>query len=476
MIINVGPSFCRVDGTRDELYWLKALLTVDVPGAQYTAIYRRQQWDGKKRFFSLVSKVFPVGLLDYVLKNKGTKIIVVEDTRVYKHIDNIPSILNTIELRDYQIEAIQSCLSKRNCLVEAATNAGKTAIFSGIIKKLYPLPTLVLTHRSELLVQTRDFIKRYTGIECGLITSVDVLIKPITVAMISTLANRIGVDQEITDFYESVQCVIADECHHSKAKTFASVLSASKAVYRFGFSGTIPPEGTLEGMEVRQFIGSVGFSISNERLIDLKVSAKPHILLFEIDVRDKVRGIHALAKAELEAVNELYSTRELLRKTYDLVIKRAIVNNIERNMKTVEVINKEKSKSVLIVVDYLEHGMVIEELLRDNNIICSFISGSSEHRVKALQEFKEGSLKVLIATNIVDEGLDISQIGVLVLLAGKKSRRQLLQRIGRSLRRKSDSDVVHIYDFCDFGNKYLEKHTKERISIYKAEKFDMQFV
>lgn len=476
MIINVGPSFCKVDGTKEELQWLHELLSFSVPGAKYTTIFQRGHWDGKQRFFNSKSKTFPIGLLDYILKHKKSMDIKVIDHRVFEKVNTSPVVLNTIELRDYQQNAIKECLVRRNCLVEAATNSGKTAIFSGIIKKLSPMPTLVLTHQKELLNQTVEFIMQYTGLECGFITSRDTLILPVTVAMVSTLANRLGVDQEITDFFNSVQCVIVDETHHSQAKTFASILSASKAVYRYGFSGTIPPETTLAGVQVRQFIGNVGFSITNEELIDLKVSARPKICLYEMDVTEKVRGIPAIAEAELDALNEPYSPRELVRRIYDLVITRAIVNNEDRNIKAVEILQKESGKSVLMVVDYLEHGRIVEILLKLHGIPVVFISGDSEHRAKALKDFKAGKLKVLIATSIVDEGLDINRIEVLVLLAGKKSRRQLLQRIGRSLRRKEGENTVKIYDFMDFGNKYLEKHSKERMKIYKAEKFDMEFV
>ena len=96
--------------------------------------------------------------------------------------------------------------------------------------------------------------------------------------------------------------------------------------------------------------------------------------------------------------------------------------------------------------------------------------------MKKLILIKEGKLKVLISTNIVDEGLDISRIECLILLAGKKSRRQLLQRIGRSLRRKEGENVVKIYDFMDYGSLHLEKHSRQRIAIYKQEKFELEFV
>jgi len=499
--INIGPSFCTVEGTNAELSWLSGVLTFKVPGAQYSTLYKRHQWDGKKRFLNFKERAFPIGLLSYVLKADKANQIIINDTREFPKVNDESFALNTIILRDYQIDAVKACLKYKNCLVEVATNGGKTAIFSCLIKKLYPTPILVLTHRKELLDQTVKFIERYTGLECGFITSTDLLIKPITVAMITTLVNRIDVDQEVTDFFKSLKCVIHDEVHHAEAKQFSTVLAACPAPYRWGFSGTVPPEKDFKGVLVRQFLGDVVFKISNKELIDREVSAKPKVYLCEIDVTASVKGVFALAKDEVATeiadvkkmfaagqieekvydakIAKISSPRHLMKKVYDFTIKKGIVGNDERNNRVIDIINKNANKSVLVVVDYLEHGRLMEQLLRKNKIDATFISGDlieAKVRKLALLDFKNGKLKVLVSTCIIDEGIDIDKIELLILLAGKKSRRQLLQRFGRCLRKKEGENVVSVFDFVDIGNKYLLGHSRERLAIYKHEQFDLDFV
>jgi superfamily II DNA or RNA helicase len=69
-------------------------------------------------------------------------------------------------------------------------------------------------------------------------------------------------------------------------------------------------------------------------------------------------------------------------------------------------------------------------------------------------------LPVLIATTIFDEGVDVSGINCLFLAAGGKSMRQLLQRIGRGLRKKSDGSCIEVYDdVLDYHNEHLTRHT-----------------
>lgn len=475
MKIDVYPNLCKVDAARGDLTWLRDLLSFDVPGAKYTLLYRRKQWDGKKKMFSVVTKAFPVGLLDFVTKNADGRKIEVTDHRKFPKFDATVPTLTGLDLRDYQKEAILDCFKHKNCVIQAATNAGKTVVFAGVIKKLYPIPTLILIHREEILWQIKEMVEGLTGLEVGVITAKNTLITPVTVAMIPTMLNRIGADQEITDFFESAQCVIVDEVHHAVSKSLQSLLSASRAVYRFGFSGTVHDEGTYEGMLIRSWIGSVVLEITNDELIAMGVSARPSVVMYEMDIAPLLYGVFDDAKAYFAAKGIEYDGKQLMRRVYDLSVQRGIVHNEERNNKAVEVIEGNPNKSVLIVVDLLEHGRIVRELLRSHDIDAEFISGTSEVRESALTKFKAGNLRVLISSNIIDEGVDISRIEVLVLLAGKKSRRQLLQRVGRSLRKKEGENVVHICDFMDYGSKYLEKHSKERYAIYQREKFSVEF-
>ena len=476
MKIDIHPNFCKVDGEKDELRWLRDLLSFDVPGAKYTLLYRRKQWDGKKKMFNIVSKVFPIGLLGYVCSNADGNKIEQIDHRVYPKFDKKIPELRDIELRPYQKQAIQNCFDHKNCLIQAATNAGKTIVFAGVIKKMSPIPTLILIHREEILWQIKDMVEDLTELEVGIITSKNVLIKPVTIAMIPTLLNRLGADQEITDFFESVKCVIVDECHHAISKSLQGILSSSKAVYRFGFSGTIQDESTLNGMLVRSWIGSVEFEITNDELIAMGVSAKPKVVIHEMDIEPLLIGIFEEAKEILAKKHGEFDGKQLMRKVYDLSIQHGIIYNVDRNKKVLDTIQENPGKSMLVVVDMLAHGKEVKALLASHHVDAEFISGESEVRKTALDKFKQGNLHVLISTNIIDEGVDISRIEVLVLLAGKKSRRQLLQRVGRSLRKKKDGEnTVLIVDFMDYGSRYLEKHSKERYDIYKTEKFTIEF-
>lgn len=59
-------------------------------------------------------------------------------------------------------------------------------------------------------------------------------------------------------------------------------------------------------------------------------------------------------------------------------------------------------------------------------------------RKRRLAAFKHGQVKVLTAPRVLDEGIDVPQAEVGVIMAGSRSKRQMIQRMGRVIRPKAD--------------------------------------
>ena len=57
---------------------------------------------------------------------------------------------------------------------------------------------------------------------------------------------------------------------------------------------------------------------------------------------------------------------------------------------------------------------------------------------EALRRFAEGEVDVLAAPRALDEGIDVPAADLAIIAAASRSRRQMIQRMGRVLRKKSD--------------------------------------
>ena len=90
MILEVYPSFVKVlNGSAEELKNLRDFLTIDIPGAKYSQLYKKHLWDGKKSFFYKPSGKFPIGFLNRVKEN-----FLLTENQIIDILNCSPNIIN----------------------------------------------------------------------------------------------------------------------------------------------------------------------------------------------------------------------------------------------------------------------------------------------------------------------------------------------------------------------------------------------
>ncbi|RKY33160.1 MAG: hypothetical protein DRP74_00475 [Candidatus Omnitrophota bacterium] len=441
----VGSSFV-VDELLDNFFAKK------IDGYWFSNAFRSGQWDGRIHFYNRSWHSFPTGLLERATKFFEIQKLAyqIQDFRYRLPQEDWHYLnLKDIQLRDYQKEAIWTALNKGNGIIAQATNAGKTEVGCGIIQVL-GLPTIWLTHRKELMYQTAERIEDRLGIKVGKVGDGIEDIKRITVAMVQSLYNR----KDLKNFLLPFKVLIIDECHHlgSSVKTFYRVAMKCKASYRFGLSATPLQKNDVKDWRLLAMTGEIVHSVTNQDLIEKGYSAEPKIII--IPVREPV---------DIENLN------------YEDAYRIGICENKYRNDLILERC-KEVDKPSLIIVKLLEHGRILENLFLNSGFNCEFISGqeNSDFRNKVIEEFKKGKIKCLISTVILDEGIDVPNIQHLVIAAGGKSYVKNVQRVGRGLRKKQNSEnILYVTDFYDDTNVYLRRHSNKRIKDYKNEGFDV---
>lgn len=62
-----------------------------------------------------------------------------------------------------------------------------------------------------------------------------------------------------------------------------------------------------------------------------------------------------------------------------------------------------------------------------------------------LERFRTGSIRILIACKAIDEGLDVPDASIGIILSGTSTQRQRIQRLGRIIRRKDAKDRAALY-------------------------------
>ena len=273
------------------------------------------------------------------------------------------------------------------------------------------------------------------------------------------LAKRYDIYKETLNLVSHTPIVFCDEAHHSKADTYYKTLYAfDAAIYRIGLTGTVDKSDKLAWQSMRSLYREIIEGVSNDEMITRGYSAKPYIKLINITKPRSIQYERNYGKA------------------YDI----GIVKNDERNslIAKLAIAMYNQNRITLIIVNRMEQGEWILNEINKAGVKAEFINGEENTNVRRrqLKDVDEGRLRVLVATTVLDEGVDIHGINCLIMGAGGKSMRVVLQRVGRVLRHKNGDNTAIVFDFIDRTNTYLLKHSKERIKLYESQKFDIKTI
>ena len=427
---HIGNIMTNITGDVPVEFWdaLSFKMSYEVPGAQFSGVYRKGHWDGRKKLFNKRWLAFPTGLFNLFRETCDEFDIIykVEDTRQVPNL-GVPMILKNIQLRDYQIEAVETAFLKQRGMIRSATGSGKTEMIAGLLAKTN-IPSLILIHKQDIFHQLVDRLGNRLGVPIGEIGCGKVYPQEITVGMIQTIHRAYGgtlrglkdIDKDATtipkpeiikQFVNRVECVIIDECHHVAASIFGKVLSTcDKAYYRWGFSASPWREDNAD-LLLDAHTGAKCVDISATELINRGYLAKPTIYLYEYD--------HGRPSAF----------------GYPHMYEQQVVKNTFRNK------------------------------------IVGFASGqlSSTERRKILKDLNNKKINIAIATTVFGEGIDCPSLDMLINAKANKSAIDSLQLVGRALRKTKTKDKVTVVDIYDNHCKYLGKHAKDRLRMYRTE-------
>ena len=437
---------------------------------------------------------------------KRTNIIDVPQAVKNKLIEIAPRDIKTLNLKRYtkakkrkeiklwshQIEAVDMWLkNNKRCLFEMATATGKTFAALECLKKSTleerKLVTIIVCPYNHLIHQWQEDLHEY-GISIPTIISDSSnpnwrnqtadFIRDINNQIRKKLAIFTTYDTFHTqDFIEIIKLaktklfLIADEVHHIGAKETRKGL-IEEYDFRLGLSATpsrwLDPEGTRELLEffnaesdtnifsfplvkaIRTINPDTGLSYLapyeympyfveltedelNEYLRETKKIAKSYHI--SKDKKEKEEKFNLLLEKRQKiirnAANKYIGFQDILNDIYEL--KHCIIYCSPEQINTIQ--------DILVRKDVIQHKFTMKEGKRPDKEF----SGLSE-RDYILNKFTEGVYQALVAIRILDEGVDIPQTKIGIILASTGNPRQYIQRRGRLLRRFPGKEKALIYD------------------------------
>lgn len=347
------------------------------------------------------------------------------------------------QLRPYQEEAFRSWLRRRRGVVVMPTGAGKTYVAIKAIAEVGQA-ALVVVPTIELLRQwERRLLEYFPG-------RVGVWYGEEKKEMCITVTTYDSAYISIEALGNKYPLLIFDEVHHLPSESYRQIAELSPAPYRLGLTAT-PERADELHLLLPDLVGPVVYRMS------VSEAAGRYLADFEVEVirvdlteeelrryKDYEKIYRAFLKAEglkfksPSDFNKLVllagrnkRAREALEAWHEM---RRILFEAENKIKAVaDILERHRDGKVLI---FTEYTALAREISRRYLIPEVTYDVPDQERELVMDMFRRGEVKAVVTGKVLDEGIDVPDVDVVVILGGTASSRQYIQRVGRALRLK----------------------------------------
>lgn len=394
-------------------------------------------------------------------------------------VDNVPDFIPSpvfqmkdLELRDYQKQAIHNWekSSMRGCVI-LPTGAGKTAIGIKAIQKVNA-SALVVVPTIDLMEQWANNISKYLSIDnnqnsqnisIGKLGGGEDNLQAITVTTYDSAylrASTIG---------NQFKLIIFDEVHHLPAPGYRSIAEQFIAPYRLGLTATIEREDELHAL-IPYLTGGVVFRLGSQEL-----SAQKHLAEYVIDRIQVNLTPEEQTEYEINHTKFLTNLRQLGFRVPSMYnFKRLIMMSNKNKIAREAILARNKANEIALnskskideLQKILQQNKKIKTIIfTQNNKMVYTLSNKflipnityrtiKEERRDVLEGFKSGRYNVVVTSRVLDEGVDVPDAELGIIMSGTGSGRELIQRLGRILRPKQDGRKARLVEL-------VSKHTRE---------------
>lgn len=408
---------------------------------------------------------------DIVLALRAQKLAYQDHARAYPELAH--GALVRMPPRPYQAEALVALKAARGRgVVVLPTGAGKTQVAVMAIDH-YRRATLVVAPTLDLVRQWYDVLRTSFGMEVGLVGGGEHQVLPLTVTTYDSaylhmehLGNRFGF-------------VVFDEAHHLPSPTYALAARHAIAPYRLGLSAT--PErqdgreselATLIGPTVlrRDIVELSGDFLAEYETVPVSVELSPE----ERVEYEKERGTYrAFVQRNGIRMAAPDGWQQFLRLSARSAEGRRAMQAYRRQ--------RELAFTAPAKIEYVarllrQHKDDRVLLFTQDNASCyalsrRFLIPAITHQTKVkerseiLEGIQTGRYRAVATSKVLNEGVDVPDANVAIVVSGSGSVREHVQRLGRILRKRDDKFAL-LYELVTAGT--AEQFTSERRRDHSA--------
>lgn len=378
-----------------------------------------------------------------------------------------PELRSGIMLRDYQKQAVDAWVANgKRGIVVLPTGSGKTIIGIKAIS-LQNTPTIIVAPTLDLVDQWRSRLKEEFKVEVGVLGGGEREIKALTVSTYDSayihadrLGNRFGL-------------IIFDEVHHLPAEGFRNIAEMFASPFRLGLTATFEREDGMHS-ELNRLVGGKVFERRVRDLVGYYLSPfRLEKIVVELTNEEK-KGYEEnqkvfsdyLLRSNLMMRTSSDFQKLVMRSGRDPAAREALLarnkardiayNSISKIGELSEILKKHNESKVFI---FTEHNKLVHKISKTFLIPSITYRTASKERTEILNKFRSGIYKAVVTSKVLDEGIDVPDADVGIILSGTGSERAFVQRLGRILRKIEGKEAV-LYEIV--SAKTSETNTASR--------------
>ncbi|ELS03345.1 DNA/RNA helicase, superfamily II [Xenococcus sp. PCC 7305] len=349
----------------------------------------------------------------------------------------------------HQKEALQAWkLQERQGVVVLPTAAGKTYL-AQLAMEATPRTTLIVVPTLDLMHQWYAQIEAaFPDIEVGLLGGGSRDRTPILIATYHSAAIN------AENLGNKYALLIFDECHHLPTDFFKVIAEYAIAPYRLGLTAT--PErsdGTHKFLDT--LIGKVAYrktaqelsgnTLASHKIVQLKVKLSEKeretydkaIATRNKFLRQSNISLGSLQGWQLFVQASARSQQGRMAMLAHREAKDIALGTDAKIRVLIDLISKHYPERTLI---FTNDNATVYRVSQEFLIPAITYQTPVKERHDILQRFKAGDYKTLVASHVLNEGVDVPDARIAIILSGTGSTREYIQRLGRVLRKGSTPD------------------------------------
>ena len=341
-------------------------------------------------------------------------------------IDDGLKIDRKVELYEHQTVSLQEIQKRREAGIKAflivlPTAAGKSKIVEEDLREFaksrQDFKGLILVPGVNILADWEDRIR----------TSLPELKDKIEIKTYAYMARHYADVQP--DYYNYL---VVDEAHHAVAPVLKRVIQYFNTEFTIGLTAT---DQRPDKKKLETVFGTYSTSLSLKEAMEKEVVAKANVYRIEtnIDLSQVRFNGKDYVNADLEKRVRVTSRNEL------------IVNVLEEYFTSGEAGLRQ---GVIFCVN-VNHANEMAKLLNNAGMTAASYTGQTKNSTELMEDFKQKRIRFLCACNMISEGWDYPELGILVMARPTLSKVLYLQQIGRGLRKTDVKKNVIVIDVVD---------------------------